>query len=300
MTASHRSKINPNLQVAWDQTSLGNFLFCPRRYYYSHILNYIPRHEAVELTFGSHYHTALEVYDKALALGASFPDAQDAAVATTLRLGKGWHSEDRNRNALTLLRAIVWYTLQYQQDPAKTLILADGKPCVELSFRFDLDLHSPDGEPYIFTGHFDGVIEWPDGGIYVKERKTTKASLDSKYFQQFSPNLQVSWYFTAASILLPHKVKGVLIDAAQVAIGHTAFNRDIAFRSPELVQEFLNDLKYWVKQAERSAEENYWPKNERNCFLCAFKSICSKPPSTREMYLEAQFDKREWNPLDNR
>ena len=37
------SKSMENLQIAWDATSISAALQCPRKYYYSIVLGYIPR-----------------------------------------------------------------------------------------------------------------------------------------------------------------------------------------------------------------------------------------------------------------
>lgn len=299
---SHMSKINPHLQVAWDQTSLGSLLFCPRRYQYEHILNYIPQQEAVELTFGSHYHKALEAYHKAFALGATYQEAQDAACKSALSTTKNWSTfQDRYRNPLTLLRTVLWYTDKWGEfDEAQTVITSSGEPAVELSFRMSIDRITPDGEPYILAGHFDGLIIYGGFGLLIREIKTTKYTLDQSYFAKFSPNIQVTWYYTAAQVVLEEKPRAVLIDAAQVAITFSEYNRQLVHRQPAHVDEFLHEVDDWIAQAERYAENKFWPKNERNCFLCAFKKVCSASPEGRKGYLEADFVKRVWNPLESR
>jgi hypothetical protein len=273
---------------------------CPRKYYYEHILNYRTKSEAVELTFGRHYHSALEVYDKALAEGKSFDQALDSMVEFTLNFA-AWQSEDRIRNFHTLLRTVVWYADKWNNnDPAQTIILDDGRPAVELSFRYDSGVISPSGDPYLLCGHFDGLIDYQGMGLMVKERKTTKSVLDDRYFTQFSPNLQVSWYYAAAIVVLKLEPKNVLIDAAQIGVTFSDFGRAFSPRTQAQVKEFLKDTTHWLREAERCAEEEYWPMNEKSCFLCPFKSVCKRDPASREATLNADFVKVEWNPLDNR
>ena len=43
--------------------------------------------------------------------------------------------EDTIKTRFTLLRSVVWYLEQFENDPCETVILADGRPAVELSFR---------------------------------------------------------------------------------------------------------------------------------------------------------------------
>ena len=70
----------PMLQVAWDSTSLGTFKECPYKYYLTMILGRVPRDESVHLTFGAHYHKALEIYDHNRSQGKDHTAAQLEAV----------------------------------------------------------------------------------------------------------------------------------------------------------------------------------------------------------------------------
>ena len=56
----------PGLQLAWDSTSLGVFKRCPREYYFTIILGWVPRTTSVHLTFGIMLHKAREIYEKAI------------------------------------------------------------------------------------------------------------------------------------------------------------------------------------------------------------------------------------------
>ena len=65
-------------------------------------------------------------------------------------------------NRLTLLRSVVWYLDQFEHDSLETVILQDGKPAVELSFRFLTNYQAPTGEPFLLCGHFDRVALFND------------------------------------------------------------------------------------------------------------------------------------------
>src|SRR5690606_32074132 len=149
------SKEIPFLQIGWDSTSLGLLKECPRKYYYNMVLGRQSRGDNVHLTFGGHYHKALEIYDHMKSAGADHEEATDYALrycleATTERIGatdenpKGtgwrpWVSDDSNKNRFTLTRSVLWYLEHFRDDPLKTIQLANGKPAVELSFRFEID-----------------------------------------------------------------------------------------------------------------------------------------------------------------
>jgi hypothetical protein len=301
MTDSPFSKHIPKLQVAWDQTSLQEALFCPRRYQYRIIEGWTSKIEAVDLTFGIMYHAALEVYDKALAGGKSWEEAQDLALQKVLSDSHGWDSDMPEKNRFTLIRSVVWYTEHWQNDAFPTIILPSGVPAVELSFRIELPLVAPGGDKYLLCGHLDGLVKNPGTQQdMVRERKTTKRQLNQKYFDGFSPDTQVNVYTMAGNIALRAPTEGVLIDACQTGVNFSRFSRGISLRTPAQVTEFLSDLTIHLRQFEEYASEEYWPMNWRNCWSCHFRGICSKDPEARKSWLEADYQKRPWNPLESR
>ena len=95
----------PDLQRAWSPSSLGTLQDCPRKYL---LLTYrggwrSPTGPAI--LFGSHLHTALEVYDRALCAGADWDDATRSALTVALQLGKELEAfeGDNTRTRLTPL-----------------------------------------------------------------------------------------------------------------------------------------------------------------------------------------------------
>jgi hypothetical protein len=95
-------------------------------------------------------------------------------------------------------------------------------------------------------------------------------------------------------------VKGVMIDAAQIAVGFTKFERGFTFRTPEQSTEWLHDAEYHIKRTWEAAEQG-WPMNDASCGLyggCPYIDVCSKSPQVRPDFLEGGgFEKRDYNPL---
>lgn len=209
-----------------------------------------------------------------------------------------WDSGDTAKNRRTLVRSIVWYLDQYgERDPFNVLTLPDGRPAVELSFRFEIDKLSPFGEPYWFCGHLDLGVEL-DGAAYIMDHKTTGGTLSSDFFLHFSPDNQMSLYDFAGRVIFDRPIAGVVIDAAQIAVGFTRFARGFARRSVKQADEWFADAKWYIGLAEQFWQQQYYPMNDRACFRCQFKKICSKDPSVRDMFLKADFVKRDgWDPL---
>lgn len=294
-----------NLQFAWDSTSLGLLKECPRKYQLTILEGWRAKSESVHLKFGILFHKALELYDKFRAQGLDYEEAVDETLAWLLEatwergedFSRPWTSDHDKKNRDTLVRSIIWYLDQYKDDVAKTLILENGDPAVELSFKFDAGFGD-----FILCGHMDRLVTFSDD-VFVMDRKTSGSTLSTYYFNQFNPDNQMTLYTLAGKIVYNLPIQGVMIDAAQIAIGFTAFSRGITMRSDGQLNEWLGDFKQWTNIARLHADEGHWPMNEKSCSAyggCVFRGICSLDPAVRESYLKTYFEKRFWNPLSIR
>lgn len=330
------------IQYAWDSTSLGWLKTCSRLYQYSMIEQWRSKGNSVHLDFGLWYHHGLESYDRRRAEGMNHDNALADVVLDLLTLtwvrenegvrqypdgftaeeieaeeskyhsGKPWDAGHNLKTRETLIRSVIWYVEEFgPSDAAQTVVLANGKPAVELSFKMEmdwgpkmsaiLDIEAQEKkpyQPYILSGHLDRLVHFSDG-IYVMDRKTS-STIGSFYFDQYSPDNQMSLYTLAAKVIYQTPVKGIIIDAAQIAVGFTRFSRGFTFRTDAQINEWLDDTKRWLALAEGFAEENFWPMNDKSCHQyggCVFRKVCSKSPEVRQKFLETDFMKKEWNPL---
>src|SRR6266436_9911498 len=159
-----------NIQFAWDSTCLGYIKTCPRLYQYTIIEGWSPKDESVHLRFGSEYHQAIQEYDIERANEISHEDAIRVAIRDLLVRTADWRVDESTKagnykNRLTLLQLCVDYFDFFADDPAQTFILENGKPAVELSFKFELDwgpkaTEQDEGgrQPYLLCGHLDRVV----------------------------------------------------------------------------------------------------------------------------------------------
>lgn len=294
------------IQRAWDATSLSLLKECPFKYYLTMIEQWGPKRVSYHLFFGQIIHSALETYDHMRAQGRTHDEATREAVHHALKEtwidGKPWESGDSKKSRFTLVRAIVWYLETYSTDPCETVILANGKPAVELSFKLELGQLAPNGEPYLLCGHLDRLVHF-GGTIRFLDRKTTGSALSELFFKQFSPHNQMSAYDMASSVIMGPQVRGGIIDGIECAVGFNRFGRSLISRTAAQRQEWLETTLIYIRQAETYATRNDWPQNDTACshYLgCPFREVCSKDPAVRAEFLRADFTKKVWNPLQSR
>ena len=296
------------VQYAWDSTSLGYLKTCPRLYKYIMIDGWGDTDESIHLRFGIEYHQALQEYDIAKAEGASHDEATRLAIKDLHDRTWNWEVDTDTRagkykNKLSITRTVIDYLDHFKDDPAETVILADGTPAVELSFRFELDWGPIPAQPYMLSGHLDRVVSFNDT-IFVMDRKTTTTTPGQYFFNQFEPSNQMTLYTLASQVVMNAPIKGVIIDAAQILVDSSRFVRGFTYRTHDQLEEWTNDLQYWFSIAETFAREDYWPMNDTACDKfggCRFRDICSKSPQVRDSFLKSRFNKLEedqkWNPL---
>jgi len=286
----------PGLQLVWDATSFKQFQFCPRSYQYAIISGFRPRNESKHLTFGRHFHTALEAFDGAMALGVHWEDARRLALDVALKVTKGWESRDKDKNRFTLIRSVDWYCQHYGPDnPVKILLLPSGKPAIEVSFRIMTLMLASTGEDFALAGHIDALVSFI-GNYYAMERKTTGKAINTTWFGTFDPDIQIELYNWAGGTLLEQNLSGVLLDGTQVLVNSNSFGRHIIMKTRAQVNETFQDIASILLSADRYAQEEYWPKYTRNCWACPYSAVCSNQPSIRDQQLREDFHFDRWDP----
>lgn len=289
-------------QWAWSASHIKLAKECWRKYYYAARQSLTRKDLSVDLVFGKHYAKALETYHKLRNQqnpATDKPWTHDEAVHevtfVTLNSTSSWQPEHNFKTRSNLIRSIIWYLEHYKDDPCKTIVLSDGKPAVELPFRFQLT------DEYVLCGHLDRLVEYA-GGLYVQDQKTTGSFLGSYYFKRYNPDVQMSLYSLAAKVVWATPVQGVMIDAAQIAVGFTRFDRGFTYRTEEQLNEWVKDTLF-VINGQEAAKEAGWPLNDEACQKyggCQFLEVCSKSPSVRADFLATGFVKSDYSPLEVR
>lgn len=242
------------------------------------------------------------VAEAGTALFTEVSDNHRTASLIKTEISAPWETTDTRRSRITLLRSIIWYYEHYKNDMVNTVTLATGKPAVELSVKLPTGVFSPANEEYYLCAHFDRIVEFA-GDLYVADHKSSTFALTGDYFTKYSPDNQMSAYPFLANVTLGIPVRGVLIDAVQIGVGFSRFQRGPAHRTKSQLEEWFTGWKSFIRRAEDFAAERYWPMNEASCGNfggCAFREVCSKSPESRHTFLQSNYFFVDWNPLKSR
>lgn len=301
------------LQFAWDSTSIKLAEECLMHYKLKMLDGWAPRGKSVHLRFGGLYASALEHYHKHLVQGFTPDNAlllivQEAMIESWdherdengVRIegtGSAWDPNHNTKTRENLIRTIVWYVDHFANDPLHVARMPDGSPAVECSIALPVD----DG--IVFTGHFDRVVEY-GSDVMVMDQKTSGSTISSYYFAAFEPDVQMSMYTFLGRAALKVPVSGVIIDAAQIAVGFTRFERGMTFRTTAQLDEWYDYTMHTIERARKATREQYFPMNRTACSNyggCEFRKICSKSPEHRESFLRGDYERAErWDPIKRR
>jgi hypothetical protein len=294
--ADTKTHFQDGLQFVWDSTSLGLLKTCPEKYNLTMRQDYVSKGKSIHLEYGLLAHSARELYYKDRTKNNT---DHETALKNTIK----WAAieaknlpEHKTKTPYSLLLFLETYLDHYQDDPCETVLLPDGSPAVEYSFKLDVG-------DYMLAGHIDRVVNL-NGKLYISDLKSTTSTLNDEYFAQYSPNNQMSLYDFAASCIFPERAAGIILDAFQVLAGGIRLERRIIHRTDAQREEWFRDFQQWMIINKHYTKTNHYPMNDTACNnygKCPFRDYhCSLVPALRKQSLNAYFDKRIWNPLDNR
>jgi hypothetical protein len=266
------------------------------------VLGKEPKGRSDDLTFGLLLHSVVERYNlNKYRQEMGHNENLEEVFTWAWKEARQWKTENTIKNRYTLLRTLVWYLDRMADDPLRTRVLASGRPAIELSFNFESPYHTRGGEPFILCGHIDRIATMGDRD-YITDIKTTKNALDERFFAGFTPDNQFTLYALAGKTIFGIPIEGLIVDGVEVKVGFSRFRRALISRSSEQIEEWLRDLEWWLRQAEDFARAEYWPMNDKACFRCPFRAICSHNPSARDIWLDGDehFVERVWDPIKTR
>lgn len=288
------------LQTSLSSTSLGLFKECPRKYQLQRLEGWRPRGGQVDLDWGILVHQGTELYRRLRHQEVGHQEALRAVVKQALT--DTWDSEsgrpqawlDPEKNRVTLIRTLVWYCDKWQDDPLRTYQLADGEIAAELRFNINSGYKYPNGQDIFLHGLLDRIGQINDQ-TFVVDLKTTRFELDDRYYAQYSPDNQFSFYALAAYLGWNVATQGLIVDAIQTRVTFARFQRQMIQRDQSTINEWWNELGFWFQQMYSCATRGIWPQNDKSCHKwrgCEYRQVCARAPGVRQQFLEANFEQR--------
>lgn len=285
----------------FDNTRLGSYKECPRKYYFRHVRHWRGSGLAASLGFGLAWHEAMDQVWTGAARGQDPEEThKKAMVAFDLSWSEqgfpSWNDMDLEAEqklsprtpgvAAEMLHCYIQERWPFLTN--KIELLAVERPfCVDL------------GIPNVFyVGRRDKDISL-EGRIISPEHKTTTAykkegGFRNDYLESWSPDSQVDGYIHSGHMDYGKKFWAVWIDAALVhKTVHDKFRFIPVDRMLEHMEGWLSDVKAWIDQVfrderalERQRQEksnkgdalNCFRKNTKSCFgkygACGYVDIC--------------------------
>jgi hypothetical protein len=180
-------------------------------------------------------------------------------------------------------------------------------------------IRMPDLPTGVGRRYITGVERLPDAetmcikvdhpsGLYITDNhvvthNTTGGTVGQYFFDRYSPDNQMSGYAYAGKVVLGAPIAGVIIDAAQIAINFSRFERRPVTRSKAQLSEWRENALHHIRVAQSATALQKFPMNTTACNNyggCPFKPLCARDPSVRENYIKSDYVEHIWDPLKAR
>ena len=310
----------------YDNTRLSDFKRCPRKYYFRHVLDWVPHMKQLPLIFGSAWHKAMEyIWEHAPADLARGVKSGDIALAAHEEFLKEWEllglkrvlSADEEHDmsprtpnvALHMLRGYVDARAHIFRNPTLKVLQ------IEKPFVVPLD---PERDDQFYIGRIDKIVEF-QGKVLAVEHKTTSqyrknGPFRTSFVDSFSPNAQVDGYQYALHLLYPEGTGGVWVDASLVHKSEAGFMFIPIERKLQMLDSWLWEVRYWIEMVKMNREElerarpehSYlaaFPKNTNACFdfgrSCEYLDLCKAWPNPVGKPPPINMKVEHWDPLDH-
>lgn len=254
-----------------DYSQLQTFIDCPRKYYnrYKLGLKKITFDERdISMEWGKQAHKALEIYYKTKDVNAALDN---------FKLNYQGLAGDKVKTPANGLNMLQWY-FDYQTNNITDL----GDKNFEIVAVETIDNIIIDD--IIYHCKIDLILK-NNAGYWVVDHKFTQKSLHT-FINKFTPNMQVSGYsayvtekYGQCSGFIPNVIfcgyRERVYKGEQPGF-YCRFERDIVNRNIEQIEDFKNNVRYWMSKLSQSENDNYWGKNESQCSMCGFRELCTQ------------------------
>lgn len=294
---------HPPFPEVFDSTIIAALRSCGQKAHLEHLLHYKPKNQSVHLHAGAAYAKALEVartefYLNGLSSSQAIPIGLQALIEF---YGDFECPADSAKSLERMCGAYEYYFDQYpmESDAAVPVTLPSGKRGIEFSFAEPLDiLHPVTGNPLIYCGRMDMLTNYA-GGVFGEDDKTT-SSLGASWAKQWDLRSQFTGYcWGAAKAGFP--INGFLVRGVSILKTKYDTQQALTYRPQWQIdrwyEQTLKDIQHFIQQWE-SGQFNYNLDHSCNEYSgCIFRQICLSEPRNQQLWLDANFTRRRWNPL---
>lgn len=291
--------IRPPFPQVWDASMLAAFRSCPTKFRREYMEHWKPKGQSVHLHAGAAYAHGLEVARRAFYIDSAPADEAVARGMDALLRAYGDFEcpQDSAKSALRTAGALEYYFTQYPlaTDAAVPALLGDRRG-IEFSFATNLPYDHPDGDPLIYCGRADMIVDFA-GSRYILDDKTT-SSLGASWSRQWDMRSQFTGYCWASA---EHKIEvaGVLVRGVSILKTKYDTQQAITYRPKFMVDRWLEQVVRDISRAESMWQSGYYDYNlDHACAEyggCTFLQCCTSPDE--KPWLTTYFERRVWDPL---
>lgn len=297
--------LHPSTQIL-DSSKIQDYLICPRKYFYSHILGWRREEPNVHLIFGEAWHRAMEVIHQS--------DYSLSAVEKAASVLHDFYRQHFN-------------TMQDEFNYPKTPGFAT-EMLMRYVNRYKGDLHEFEvihtevggrvsvGDNKYLHFRMDTICKYKDGpraGKYFSlEHKTTK-TFKQNWMEQWSLKTQGYTYYHVLRCMYGSDAHHIVINGAQFQKTNPDFTRLPLIKTDLQMEEWLSwldrimrtiDIETLILQEEDNSQILCaFPKNTESCThygLCAWHSFCTSwaNPLHHAETPPMGYIVQHWNPLE--
>lgn len=309
----------------FDSSMLATAKSCFEQFRKAYILHWKPKGLSVHLHAGGAFAKGLEVTRKAFYTGEivgkvqgpngmqwasmqSEPQDSETSIAIGLRALLAQYGDfecppDSAKSAERMAGAFEFYFDNYPLDheDGYPIITPGGTRAIEYSFAHPLPiLHPVTGNPLLYVGRMDSVIQYA-GGRYICDEKTT-TQLGASWPRQWDLRSQFTgyaWGCREAGI----EVEGAIVRGVSILKTKYDTAQSINYRPQWQIDRWYNEMLEWIEDIKvnwttRGAHQPWRHNLDHSCAEyggCQFREACMS--QDEQPWLETAFEHRVWNPL---
>ncbi|MGH7745827.1 MAG: hypothetical protein ACREQ5_13755, partial [Candidatus Dormibacteria bacterium] len=160
-----------------DSSMLSDFKSCAARFNYAYIQEYKPKGISVHLHAGAAFAKGMEAARRAFyEEGKSSDDSIAIGLGKLLEFYGNYECPaDSAKSAIRMAGAFEFYFSHYPlgEDGTEPITFESNRRGIEFSFAQPLPIaHPVTGEPLIYSGRMDAILNY-SGGVFICDEKTT-------------------------------------------------------------------------------------------------------------------------------